>query len=353
MRLLSIDVGRGTQDIVLYDSDKNWENCTSLIIPSRGLLLEKLSRQAVAEGKTPLFWGHTMGGFPLLKHAPSIFKDKIKILATAAAAKTFHNNLTLVQEQGVTLVSEQEALELKNSDQIMAMETKDVDWGNLKIALIKLGEDPQIDGIAVAVQDHGQAPPGVSNRLFRFQQHRRILDHCPDLSHLAFPRPNIPKLFTRMLAVSDSLPQELPFLVMDTGWAAILGALEDDEVAQKRRKIIVNLGNAHALAAYLDGEQILGLWEHHTSLLTAERLKVFLTKLAEGTITQEEIFASDGHGAYVKTVPQGGVAAIDLIALTGPNRERFADPDYYLAAPHGNMMLSGSYGLIRAWRAHF
>jgi uncharacterized protein (DUF1786 family) len=33
MRILCIDVGHGTQDILLYDSEKNLENCTQLIIP--------------------------------------------------------------------------------------------------------------------------------------------------------------------------------------------------------------------------------------------------------------------------------------------------------------------------------
>jgi len=362
MKVLCIDVGRGTRDILLYDSEKSLENCISLVIPSRGLLLEEALRRAIAAGKTPLFWGINMGGFPVFKHTRQFLQKGGKILATPRAAKTFHDNLDILEEKGFRLVSDQEAEQLKDSPDISALETGDIDWDKLQTALVNLGDDGQIDGMAVAVQDHGEAPAGVSNRQFRFSQHRQILKDCQHISQLAFRRERIPKAFTRMQAVADSLPGDKPLLLLDTGWAAILGALEDPQVGGRQRKLVVNLGNAHTLAALLEGDKLLALWEHHTACLDSNKLQHLLTKLAEGTIDHEEVFADGGHGAYLRgrgrplCRPSGGGQRrppVQLIALTGPNRMRFATKDYYLAAPYGNMMLSGAFGLLRAYQENF
>jgi len=35
MKILSIDVGMGTQDILLYDSENNMENCFKMVLPSQ------------------------------------------------------------------------------------------------------------------------------------------------------------------------------------------------------------------------------------------------------------------------------------------------------------------------------
>ncbi len=34
MKILAIDIGAGTEDILLFDSSKNIENCTSLVLPT-------------------------------------------------------------------------------------------------------------------------------------------------------------------------------------------------------------------------------------------------------------------------------------------------------------------------------
>jgi len=35
MNILAIDVGMGTQDILLYDGKKNMENCFKMVLPSQ------------------------------------------------------------------------------------------------------------------------------------------------------------------------------------------------------------------------------------------------------------------------------------------------------------------------------
>ena len=47
-----------------------------------------------------------------------------------------------------------------------------------------------------------------------------------------------------------------PVLLMDTGAAAALGALQDAAVAKHDRVLTINLGNSHAVAFHLDGLKI-------------------------------------------------------------------------------------------------
>ncbi|MER3515433.1 MAG: pyruvate formate lyase-activating protein, partial [Chloroflexota bacterium] len=41
MRILAVDVGTGTQDILLYDSDVELENCLKLVMPAPTMLIAR------------------------------------------------------------------------------------------------------------------------------------------------------------------------------------------------------------------------------------------------------------------------------------------------------------------------
>ncbi|HEX4743995.1 MAG TPA: hypothetical protein VFW12_04920, partial [Candidatus Limnocylindria bacterium] len=55
----------------------------------------------------------------------------------------------------------------------------------------------------------------------------------------------------------------------------------------------------------------------------------------------------DGHGALVLDGYRAH-APFDFVAVTGPNRAMAGPLGWYMAAPHGAMMLSGCFGLVRA-----
>lgn len=148
---------------------------------------------------------------------------------------------------------------------------------------------------------------------------------------------------TRMQAIRDTEPNAL---VMDTGAAAVLGALEDPVIrkAQDKGVTIVNAGNGHTLAFTIEGDEICGVFEHHSRVLLNEgSCQKYLTKLQDGTLTNEEVFDDHGHGAAVNRPCNPS-----LIAVTGPNRSIIL-PDAYQAAPHGDMMLTGCFGLLSIW----
>ena len=72
--------------------------------------------------------------------------------------------------------------------------------------------------------------------------------------------------------------------------------------------LAVNAGNFHTLAMHLvpaDGDgaapvRVAGILEHHTGELRRPQLARYLRELAAGTIRDEEVFATMGHGALVR-----------------------------------------------------
>ena len=78
--------------------------------------------------------------------------------------------------------------------------------------------------VAAAVFDHGAAPPGVSDRIFRFEYIAEIVRQN-DLTAFAYQSVDVPEQLTRMQAVARCAPRDLPAVIMDTGPAAAVGAL--------------------------------------------------------------------------------------------------------------------------------
>ncbi len=135
---------------------------------------------------------------------------------------------------------------------------------------------------------------------------------------------------------------------MDTGSAAVLGTLDDPCVQKEREAVLVNIGNFHTLAFHLMEGRIVGLFEHHTGLLDQAKLESLLRRLVEGTLTNAEVFDDSGHGALLLNSRQS--KAFPFLAVTGPRREmlRGSALHPYDAVPHGDMMLAGCFGLLRA-----
>jgi uncharacterized protein (DUF1786 family) len=250
---------------------------------------------------------------------------------------------------GIVVVSEDEAAGLRGVERLTL---RDLWIDAVQTALRAFGADDQFDRVAVAVFDHGAAPPGYSDRTFRFDYLAEQVRRSSDLTVFSFLRDAIPASLTRLQAVASSVDAAYPLLVMDTAPAAVLGALEDPAVAARATAIVANVGNFHCLAFRLEAGRVAGLFEHHTGELSQDELEAFLDKLIAGTITNREVFEDMGHGALMFQPP--APLADPFLAITGPRRgllkgSRLAP---YLAVPHGDMMLAGCFGLLRAYAAH-
>jgi uncharacterized protein (DUF1786 family) len=337
MKLLAIDVGMGTQDILLYDSKKNIENCFKMILPSQTQIVSQRIFRETRARHAIVLTGETMGGGPCGRAIRLHIEAGLAVYATERVALTINDNLDKVREMGVVVVGEEEADEL-NATRI---EMCDVDKATLKKALGLFGISLP-DKFAVAVQDHGYSPD-VSNRVFRFEYFRDIIKNGGSLDSFVY-KGNIPERFTRMKAVERTLPGAL---LMDTGFAAIRGALSGDDA--KKPSLVVNIGNGHTLAGVVDNGVVLSLFEHHTHQMTAGKLDDYLTRLCNGTLGFQEIFDDGGHGCYIRKAV--GFDNIGSILVTGPNRSimRRSHLDIRFAAPYGDMMLTGCFGLMDAY----
>src|SRR5438128_7648450 len=101
----------------------------------------------------------------------------------------------------------------------------------------------------------------------------------------------------------SSSPPHTPLLLMDTGSAAVWGALEDPLVREQQDSLLCNVGNFHTLAFHLVRGRITGIFEHHTGEINRAQLEDMLVKLARGTLTNEEVFDTSGDGALVRDQP--------------------------------------------------
>ena len=87
------------------------------------------------------------------------------------------------------------------------------------------------------------------------------------------------------------------------------------------------------------------MFEHHTSSLTGESLERYIKRLASGEITHEEVYNDHGHGAHVLN----RISKIEKVIVSGPKRELIekTNLDWHHAAPGGDVMMTGTVGLIK------
>ena len=355
IKILSVDIGTGTQDIFLYQSELDIENGFKLVVPSPTMMVFRQIKKATRNGTPILLTGLTMGGGPSHWAARDHAKAGYPVYATPDAARSFDDDLDQIRESGIQVIGEDEIKGLPDHPQ--QIELKDFDFKAIRLALGEFGVSlSDLDALAIGVFDHGAAPPGYSDRQFRFDYLAEMLkpgsSEGAKLSSLAFKRGEIPAKMTRLQAVESSAQSvDVPLLVMDTAPAAVLGATLDPAVKSRKRNLIANIGNFHTIAFRLKAQLVEGIFEHHTGLIDIHKLDHMLRSFAAGELTHQEIFDDHGHGSLISDP-----VAYDLeegafnIVVTGPRRNlmRKSTLRPYYAAPFGDMMLTGCFGLLAA-----
>ncbi len=339
LRLLAIDVGAGTQDVLVYDSGQELENCVKLVLPSQTRVVGQRIRAATTAKRAVHLTGTLMGGGASSDAAKAHLDAGLQLTATPAAARTLHNDLARVRALGVLLRDQPPAGAL-------VVELRDIDLVALGAALAPFGVAlPEM--VAVAVQDHGYQP-GSGNNEVRFAYLQRLISGGGDLKGMVLKEP--PAGMTRMAAVAKALPG---VILMDTGAAAILGALGDPRVAAATAHdgaILVNIGNMHTFATLVRGHRLYGLFEHHTGGISPAIISHLVERLRAGNLDPVTFHRDfDGHGAALDpSYPREG--PFPFVAVTGPMRRLARGLGYHEAAPYGDMMLTGAYGLVAGTR---
>ncbi|MBI2252573.1 MAG: DUF1786 domain-containing protein [Armatimonadetes bacterium] len=281
-----------------------------------------------------------MGGGPINFAVKEHLKAGLKVYAAPLAAKTIYDDLEKVKAQGVKITSK-----FPQGAEILFL--KDFNLKLLEEFLTQL-EVKLPNKFAIACQDHGESLK-ISNRIFRFQFWEKFVNSGGNILNLIYGK--IPSFFARMLAIRRDSPGAL---VMDTCSAAIWGALEDDYVKKVSKKgvVILNLGNHHLLGILLKKEKVFGVLEHHLHLLNKVKIKELINKFINGRLTFKEVYSQGGHGCIIS--PEYlNYKKFDKLAVIGPQREILKGEKVYFASPYGDMMLTGAFGLIAAYKRKF
>jgi len=339
LRILAIDIGAGTQDILVYESGKPLENCAKLILPSQTQIVAARIRAVTAQHKPLHLTGRLMGGGASSGAIAAHIAAGLPVTATVDAARTIHNRPERVAASGVSIADEA-------PEDAMTVELGDVDLEHLRVGLSLFGV-AMPDVFAIAVQDHGFRP-GAGNNEVRFAYLQSLLDGGGDLAGMVFEQ--APADMTRMAAVEAEIPG---VYLMDTGAAAVLGVRGDSVVAEAVETtgaLIVNFGNMHTFGSLVKRRRMYGLFEHHTGGMTAALAKELIDGLQAGTIDAARFVTEfDGHGAAL-SADYAREGPFPFVAITGPNRGIVRELGYYQAAPHGDMMLTGAFGLVEGVR---
>jgi uncharacterized protein (DUF1786 family) len=350
MKILALDIGAGTEDILLYDDGKkSVENCLKMVLPAPSQVYAAQVKAATRLGQDLFIKGDTIGGGAVSLALRKHIEAGLSVTMTEHAAYTVRNNLDEVREAGINILS----TEIPAESQGKTLTFEEVNLTSLQAFLTEFNEPlSDVDVIAIAVQDHGVSPRGISNRRFRIQKMRELLERDPRIKTLVFREDQVPSCFLRMRSAVHASKRQLPkakVVVMDTAPAAILGCLEDPVVKGAAKVLAVNVGNGHTMAALIEDDEIVGLLEHHTQLLNPQKIERLLIAFADGRISNEEVFKDRGHGSFLLKEPMG-FSTFETIAVTGPNRKLLTKTQLpvHLAAPSGDVMMTGTVGLVEA-----
>jgi uncharacterized protein (DUF1786 family) len=300
MKILALDIGAGTVDVLLYDdSKKSVENCIKMVLPAPTQVYAAQVKEATQLNQDLFIKGDTIGGgavsFALRKH----IEAGLRVTMTESAAYTLRNDLDEVREAGINILPTETPVEFQGK----TLTFEEVNLTTLQAFLTKFNESlSDVDVVAIALQDHGVSPRGISNRRFRIQTMKDFLKRDPRIEALVFKEEEVPSCFLRMQSALHASKRQLPkakVVVMDTAPAAILGCLEDPAVKGTTNVLAVNVGNGHTMAALIEDNEIVGVLEHHTQLLNPKKIDCLLIAFADGRISNEEVYRDQGHGSFL------------------------------------------------------
>ncbi|WP_457681574.1 DUF1786 family protein [Thermovibrio sp.] len=323
-----VDVGKGTQDILVPVEGEKRENFVKAVLPSPTVkLAQKVKNWRKRELK---ICGYTMGGGPVKKAVLDFVKGGGKVVVCKRAARTFRDDLEEVKALGISVVDE--------------VEKPDLFFTDLEFSLFETlrelsGLERKFDFVAVACQDHGFVK-GQRDRITRFNYLRELFKKSRRPWELYHAEKT--GFLTRFDSILEQIEgRNLKGFVVDSKISAVASLIDYAEERGIREFVCIDCGNGHTLITTVKDGLVCGFLEHHTRLLTSEKLKNFMVKLTEGKITFEEVFNDGGHGALVieRISPQ-------KVYLVGPNREKFKELGEF-AHPLGDAMLFGCAGLLK------
>lgn len=345
-RYLLIDVGAGTMDVLAYDSVTGVHYKAVVKSP-----VPLASEHAARQPGNLLLTGHEMGGGSL----SGVLRERAqstRVVMTASAAMTISHDLERVRGWGISVVDDEAARSLAESGDYGSLQLTDLPRERIERIVSGFGIPFDFDVVGVCAQDHGMPPEHVSHLDYRHQIYKRRLDENPSPESVLYAADEIPETLNRLhsLALDARKLPARDIYVMDSGFAAILGASMDTAARKCERILVLDIATSHTVGASLTGEELAGFFEYHTRDITLERLEGLLRDLADGRLEHERILAEGGHGAYLRQAI--GFENIQAIIATGPKRRLVEGSRLPMTfgAPLGDNMMTGNVGMLEAIR---
>ncbi len=334
-KILSLDIGSGTQDVLYYIEDVEIENCFKFVLPSPARVVASLIKDLTVKGTDIYLTGKNMGG-GFGRAVNAHIKAGYKVFAHPRAALALGDDLDRLKQNGIMLSES-----LPSGCVPVHLEDYNSGWWNCFLSAAGL-EQPDL--VVASVQDHG-FHPGKSNRMGRFNLWKRfLLENNGQPEELLFD--TVPEEFTRLAELQNSIGGGA---VCDTGAAAVLGAFFVDEIVQRSFKeglCLINIGNSHTVAFLLFEGRVHGIYEHHTGNMTPEKLWLDSQLFRKGDLNFEKVFDDYGHGCATLDLPAKAGGFIPTYVM-GPRRAMLKSYPVEFPAPGGDMMLAGCFGLIK------
>src|SRR5260370_3286301 len=152
--ILAIDVGAGTQDILVLEAGTVIEKAVQLIMPSPTALLAERVKQATADRVDLVLTGVTMGGGPDHWAVEAHLKAGLRVYATPDAARTFDDDLDRVAAMGVRIVDSPDG-----ANGARRLELRDFDFAELMQALGAFGVSTAFHPVCLPLFHHAHSPP--------------------------------------------------------------------------------------------------------------------------------------------------------------------------------------------------
>jgi len=347
-RFLMIDIGAGTMDILVYDTQTDLHYKAVVKSPVR-----HLAEKAAAITGNLLVLGSEMGGGPVTRVLMERAREAEVVMSLSASA-TLNHDVQKVKSWGINVVADEQVDQLRHNKDFTLVTLNDLEAGRIEQIVKNFGVPYAFEAVAICAQDHGVPGPGISHLDFRHNMFTASLTEKPYPHTLLYQSDQVPVTMNRLKSIANTAGQ-LPadeVYVMDSGMAAILGASLDDRCRHKQRYLVLDIATSHTVGAALAGDELAGFFEYHTQDITVERLENLLRDLADGKISHEQILAEGGHGAFLRQAV--GFNAVETIVATGPKRKMLADSrlPVEFGAPWGDNMMTGTVGLLEALRRH-
>ncbi len=345
-RFLMIDIGAGTMDILVYDTQTDLHYKAVVKSPVR-----YLAEKTASISGNLLVIGNEMGGGPITQILLERAREAEVVMSLSASA-TLNHDVEKVKSWGIQVVEDNRADQLRDNQSYTVVALSDLETGRIEQIVKSFGVPYAFDAVAICAQDHGVPPLGVSHLDFRHNMFKARLTEKPYPHTLLYQSDQVPDTMNRLKSISNSA-QQIPaaeVYVMDSGLAAILGASLDRQCHQKKRFLVLDIATSHTVGAAMAGDEIAGFFEYHTQDITLARLENLLRNLADGKLSHQKILSEGGHGAFLRQAI--GFSTIETIVATGPKRKMLTKSQLPIefGAPWGDNMMTGAVGLLEALR---